>query len=700
MKKTVSLILCFLMMFISVPAAFGASPSTKVWTGSALERFFKDSYMPPGANRTITFHAAQNEYESYQILIRSRDAFTTTGVSFTNLVNGSKKIDAGNLSYRFQDYMHFNNYGNIDWPDPLSNNAVQMAEADTTQGIWVTVYVPKDAAAGDYKGKATVHTTAGDFPVDIKLTVYDVQIPDTKDGAFSYGTWNTLALRWADHSLETSDYIKEQYGYEPFSEEWWNLIGKMADNMRETKQSMVTVPLDLILFGEGTALDDQGTYTFGWDKFDRFVQSFVDQGNIKILRGFSLLEAIWDNPRVFVIEKDAQGQLTIRHEDVGSQPANNFLDQMLPALKAHLDEKGWTQMWRQSISDEAHNGDTYAYAVNKLRQYFGDSVKTIDAFLDQHDPYVGNVHTWIPITNYYQDNQAFFNSRIAAGEEVWTYVCIVPLPSDGWMNRFVDSPPVDPRLLIWGNFKYGLNGFYHWGYNYWNTTDGFGLNPESLGPWGDGFIIYPDKENASVKTSVRGYATRDGIEDYEIFNMLKQTSPDLAQSIVDSVVQGFNRYSKDPNLVLAKRIELLKAAAALPQVAGKYEAEAAQITGGEVGTYGSGYSGDGYVRVINALGDKVTFTVNAPSTGDYKLIVKYSNGMGKDQSLGLLVNGEFVNNTVYPQTGSWDTTWSTKTEDIRLGAGDNAVEFKFLSGNGFVDIDYIALYKIGKGTKH
>ncbi|MCM3339316.1 hypothetical protein M3650_11875 [Paenibacillus sp. MER TA 81-3] len=49
--------------------------------------------------------------------------------------------------------------------------------------------------------------------------------------------------------------------------------------MNETRQSMVTVPLDLILFGDGTALDDDGNYTFGWDKFDKFVETFVERGS-------------------------------------------------------------------------------------------------------------------------------------------------------------------------------------------------------------------------------------------------------------------------------------------------------------------------------------------------------------------------------------------------------------------------------------
>lgn len=692
MKKISSALLALLVLLLHVHIA-EASASMTVWTDNALVRYFKDSPMPAGASQSITLHAAKNEYESSQILLRSNSSFTTNSVTFTNLTSGSNTIDSSNLSYKFQDYMHFNNYGNKDWPDPLSNNKTQNTAANTTQGIWVTTYVPKGSAAGTYTGSATVNTTAGNFTVNISLIVYNVQIPDAKDGVFSYGTWNTQVLRWADHSLETSDYIQEQYGYTKFSTEWWSLIGKMADNMKETRQTMVTVPLDLILFGNGTALNNNGTYTFGWDKFDKFVQTFIDRGNIKILRGFSLLEAYFDNPRVFVIEKDANGILTIRHEDVNSAPSNNFLNQMLPALKAHLDAKGWTNMWRQSISDEAKNGSDYQYAVNKLRTYFGASAKTIDAILDRHLPFEGNINTWIPVTDYYQNNKAYFDSRQAAGDEVWTYVCVVPLPSDGWMNRFIDVPYSDPRMLIWGNYKFGLNGFYHWGYDYWNTTDGYGLNPNSLGPWGDGFIIYPDPANANVKTSVRALATRDGIEDYELFKILERKDADIAQSIADAIVTGFNKYNKDPNAILAKRMELLSAAADKLPVGTKYEAENAALTGAQTSTNGSGYSGTGFVRLIDNPGDKVSFKVQSHTAGSHKVIYKYSNGMGADQTLGVYVNGTFVKNVTFPATGYWDTTWSALSDSLNLATGSNTIELKYASGNGFVDPDYIVVYE-------
>ena len=42
------------------------------------------------------------------------------------------------------------------WPDPLLPIKSQSVKAMETQPFWVTVYVPEDTPAGEYKGQITV----------------------------------------------------------------------------------------------------------------------------------------------------------------------------------------------------------------------------------------------------------------------------------------------------------------------------------------------------------------------------------------------------------------------------------------------------------------------------------------------------------------------------------------------------------------
>src|SRR6187200_1205449 len=56
-----------------------------------------------------------------------------------------------------------------------------------------------------------------------------------------------------------------------------------------------------------------------------------------------------------------------------------------------------------------------------------------------------------------------------------------------------------------------------------------------------------------------------------------------------------------------------------------YQAENATVYGAVKASNQSGYSGSGFVDYQHASGDYVDWTVSIPSTGDYNLVVRYSN---------------------------------------------------------------------------
>jgi hypothetical protein len=55
-------------------------------------------------------------------------------------------------------------------------------------------------------------------------------------------------------------------------------------------------------------------------------------------------------------------------------------------------------------------------------------------------------------------------------------------------------------------------------------------------------------------------ATRDGIEEFELFKILQRKNPNLANKIVNSIFTNFSYYSGNTKVMREKRIELLKAA--------------------------------------------------------------------------------------------------------------------------------------------
>lgn len=528
-----------------------------IWIDESYNKNFKNTLKPDNASDTIIFDAARNEYESAQILLRSDKSFTIKALSFTDLTCEVNYIPGNCIKYNFQDYIFYND--GINYPDPLLNSTSIDINENETQGIWITVYVPKEAASGDYTGKVTVHTSEGDFEVAIKLMVYSVQLPDSNEGEFTMEYWSFFTGAWY-HGYSEATFIKNYYGYNKYSDEWWTVIDKAAENMKEHRINVLLVRTQDLLLDAGTSVDMEGNYTFNWSLFDKYIQHFLDKGVIKKLVGFQLLEQ-FSVDHVHVIKRDSEGNMKIINELVGSKCAENWLDQYLPALRAHLKEKGWLNIWIQHIADEPnHNPDAWVSTREKVRKYIPE-IKCSEALdvTKLNDQLIGHIDLWVPRAEQYDENVDFFNTRKEAGDEVWTYTCCEPSPKY-FLNKFIDRPYWYSRLLSWGCYKYGLSGFLHWGYNYWDESDtNFGLNP-SANFKGDGFIVYPDAANKTIKNSVRLIATRDGVEDYELFKILERKDPVLANKIVNSVFTNFSYFSANTKRMKEMRKELLKAA--------------------------------------------------------------------------------------------------------------------------------------------
>ncbi|MGW3989953.1 family 16 glycoside hydrolase [Streptomyces sp. NPDC004830] len=133
-----------------------------------------------------------------------------------------------------------------------------------------------------------------------------------------------------------------------------------------------------------------------------------------------------------------------------------------------------------------------------------------------------------------------------------------------------------------------------------------------------------------------------------------------------------------------------------PPAATLYEAEEARLTGAAgINTDHSGYSGSGFVDRYATEGKAATtFDVTVPRSGTYDVNLRYSNGpnpFAGTKSLSLYADGRKVRQTLLPSTGDWDS-WSTRTEQVKLRAGRNALSYRFdASDTGHVNLDLITV---------
>lgn len=118
-----------------------------------------------------------------------------------------------------------------------------------------------------------------------------------------------------------------------------------------------------------------------------------------------------------------------------------------------------------------------------------------------------------------------------------------------------------------------------------------------------------------------------------------------------------------------------------------YEAEASTKHNVTTNTNHTGYSGTGFVDDYGEVGDYVEFPVSVASNGDYTLRFRYANSTGKTNIREVYVDGKFISNAYFSDTGSWDT-WKTTDVGTNLTEGSHVVKVAVnSSSDGYINLD-------------
>jgi hypothetical protein len=556
--------LAALVASILAPAVEGAPSPVTAWPADALVKVFPGGRPPAGPVPVPELVAARNQHVSLQVALRAPERLEGVTAECRPLegpagtLAADVRLSAVELvvvGSRTDDMPDDELVGEAPgfYPDPLVELPLTL-EAGRTRAVWATIHVPKDGPASLYRSAIVVRHEGRELArVPFRLRVVAAEVPAER------------TLRVTNWFRTDERHAKQFYGASQFSEPWWTLVANFARVMADYRQSVVLTPtLDLVelLPGEEPR--------FGFDRFDRWVETFRRAGAIGFIEGEHLVGRAggYDEPLVVPVllregEKVRKVELPI--DDPRVQP---FLDAFLPALNRHLDEKGWKPIYLQHVLDEPHGGEPAAYGrIAALAKRHLPGVPTIDA-IDAHDVPEAlreASDVWVPQLGRFDDQLALLAERQRAGHEVWFYTCL--FPRGRYMNRLTDFPLLKTRLLHWLNYRYSLTGFLHWGWNFWgpeplkNTQPVISLN-QTLLPSGDAFIVYPDRARLSVFPSIRLEAMRAGLEDYEMLVALARRDRAAADALAHEAVSSFTDYVRD--LAAFRRIEasLIEALAA------------------------------------------------------------------------------------------------------------------------------------------
>lgn len=558
----IKLITLFSLILLVITAAQGADtmpdPSQiKLWAVDPLIKILPDT--PIVAGGQLTVNAVRNEYESAQLIVTPAGDVKDLSVSISP-VTGPEGVRP-RVSANFVGFVpvkkgtfdtppeHLAFPPPADAPDILLEAKSVSVTAGKNQPIWLTVYVPKATVPGNYT--TYIHVTADNKQsiVPLTITVHPVTLPDDR---------TLMVTNWF-----SPDAIAKCHGVQMWSEGCWKLLEAWAHSMAEHRQNTVITPLfSLIDFSQ----DSNGKLQFDFTRFDRWIDLFTRAGVIGCIEGGHLAwrDGGWDAPEFnFGLPAVKLPDGTIKPAAAAkpkSEEARAFHSQFLPALRDHLKERGWLDNYIQHLTDEPIpvNAESYKQLASLVRELAPD-FKIIDACMCKE--IVGNIDIWVPLSNHFDEDMKFFRERQSKGDQVWFYTCL--LPKGKYMNRFIDYPLIDTRLLHWVNFKYNVTGYLHWGLNYWQGDPITDLEPDwgASGhlPPGDSHITYPGKYGPL--SSIRFEAMRDGLEDYELLKLLEKDNPKKAKQIADSVITTLTDYTTDPTRFRAARMRLIEALA-------------------------------------------------------------------------------------------------------------------------------------------
>ncbi len=386
--------------------------------------------------------------------------------------------------------------------------------------LWVDIKLPKEFESGNYK--FTLKMTDKDRVLcekTVEIKVISAELPKQK----------TIHTEWF-----YTDCIANYYGVKAFSEKHWKYIENFMQTAVDNGINMILMPLftpeiDTYIGGERltTQLLDievvgKDLYKFDFSKVDRWIALCKKCGvdYFEIPHFFTQ----WGAQNAPKIVAKVNGKMKKifgwKTEALGDE-YKNFLRALLPEMIKHFKEKGIDKNCFYHVSDEPSMSvlEHYKACRELLSEYLSD-YPIIDALSNVDFYKTGAITKPVP---HIPSIDKFLNLNI---DGLWVYYC----GESGRVStcRIFAHSLTRTRVLGVQMYKYNIEGFLHWGYNFynnWNSYDTVDPCLDSTGnyfvPSGDTYIVYPGKDGKALE-SLRLNALREAMDDIKALQLCEE----------------------------------------------------------------------------------------------------------------------------------------------------------------------------------
>jgi hypothetical protein len=534
------------------------------WQVPAVIKVFRDDVPPDtqGPPAAVEICSARNEQESLQLAVRSPRDLHDVQVRVEPPV-GPQDFELADLRIEVVGYVPIDGRSNYYqtqapawhrkipasagrgdgwagmWPDPLLPVSTCDLKAGVTQPVWITVGVPRDAPAGDYRGRVRLESEGRELAaIPFGVHVWDFTLPDENHVAAIY-----------DVRFGTADKL------------WGKSLDAAYPELIRFLAARRLCP-DTIRPGPVFRRVD-GKVTADFAAFDRAAQVYFDE--LK----FPFAYTPWDlylfgwghPPKTIFGERPYEGEAPFESADRSRlRPEyKQVYQEMLRLYWQHLQEKGWHRRVVLYISDEPF--DRHAHIRQQMKALC-EMIHEVDPEIPIYSSTWKHVPEWDGYLNiwgigHYGSVPPATMARLRSGAaRLW-------FTTDGQMCTDTPYCAVE-RLLPHYCFQYGAEAYEFWGVA-WQTYDPFRFGWHSFiyqtsepgestwvrYPNGDGFLLYPPQRGASGSgvisngnsvpprstpnqpadpsqpgthpgpvSSIRLEQAREGVEDYEYLHLL------------------------------------------------------------------------------------------------------------------------------------------------------------------------------------
>lgn len=405
-------------------------------------------------------------------------------------------------------------------PDMLDSLSRFDMPAQTTRPIWITINVPRDAAAGTYQADVEITNSGrGSVTLPIQLTVLDHTLPAPEEWEFHLDLWQHPAAVARAEQLEL------------WSNAHFNALRETMIPLAKAGQKVITATLnkdpwnhqcydgyeDMIKW----TLRKDNTWSYDYTIFDRWVELMMSIGINGMINCYSMVP--WNCELHYMDE--AKGEMVTVKAEPGKPEFEKMWEPFLFNFKKHLSQKGWLGITNIAMDERSPEAmDAAVKVLQKCAPEMGFAIA------DNHKSYKKyNMMRDVCVAQQQKADHEDIVMRREQGYNTTFYVCCGPY----FPNTFTYSHPFEAELLGWYAIAYDYDGMLRWAYNSWPENPQY---DSRYGNWssGDTYLVYPYR-----RSSIRFERLIDGIEAAEKIRVLRKAGTDMKD--LDMILDEFRK---------------------------------------------------------------------------------------------------------------------------------------------------------------